>query len=245
MKLRNKTAIVTGANRSIGRSIAHLFAQEGAAIAISYRSDEVGARRCVELIEGTGQKAVAIQADFSDVKQVPRFFEQAVAFLGEIDILVNCAAGYDTTGFLNLDVKTFDHLLQVGVVGPMALTQLVAKQMCAKKRGGSIINISSISGIAPYPNRTAHSTAKAALNMLTRVTALELAPYGIRVNAIAPGATPYDSDETGMATDSIPLGRVGTPEDQAKAALYLASEDSSWMTGHVMVIDGGQSLSFG
>jgi NAD(P)-dependent dehydrogenase (short-subunit alcohol dehydrogenase family) len=111
---------------------------------------------------------------------------------------------------------------------------------------GKIINISSISGERPYPNRTAFSASKAALNMMTKSTALELAPYRIRVNAIAPGATPYDTEalENHSLIQEIPLKRTGKPEDHASAAVFLASEDSSWMTGQIMTIDGGQSLSF-
>ncbi len=122
------------------------------------------------------------------------------------------------------------------------MTQLTAKDMIAHKKNGAIINISSISGLRPYPNRVAHSAAKAALNMLTKSTALELAPYGIRVNAIAPGGIPYE--ESTEPTAENPLGRYGRPDDIANAALFLAGDDSSWMTGQIMVIDGGHSLSF-
>ncbi len=157
---------------------------------------------------------------------------------------MNNAAVYDTSAFLNLEVATYEHLLRVGVMAPMLLTQLTAKDMIAKSISGSIINVSSISGHRPYPNRVAHSSAKAALNMLTQSTALELAAFGIRVNGISPGATPYD----GAAVDPsfrIPLQRGGTPEDQAAAALYLASLESSWMTGQMLTVDGGQSLTMG
>ncbi|GAB4232796.1 MAG: hypothetical protein Tsb0021_11560 [Chlamydiales bacterium] len=128
-------------------------------------------------------------------------------------------------------------------MAPMLLTQMVARQMVEKKIKGSIINISSISGLRPYQNRAAHSTAKAALIMLTKSCTLELGKFNIRVNAIAPGSTPYDSSGEGFVTEGIPLVRTGTPKDQANAAaVFLASDDSSWMTGHTMVVDGGQSL---
>ncbi|MBX9976642.1 MAG: SDR family oxidoreductase, partial [Alphaproteobacteria bacterium] len=166
----------------------------------------------------------------------------AVSFLGGVDILVNNAGGYDTTAFVDLSPTTFDDVLCVSVRAPMILTQLAAKNMRTRNEKGAIVNISSISGLRPYPCRVAHSTAKAALNMLTQTTALELAPYGIRVNAICPGGVPYDAKDT--YADMIPLGRDGKPEDIAKAALFLASDDASWMTGHIMVIDGGQGLSF-
>lgn len=186
----------------------------------------------------------AIYADFSSPDNVDIFFKDALNFLGSIDILVNCAGGYDTSSFLELDVETFELLFKVGVSASMRLIQLAAQSMIRAKIPGSIINISSISGNRPYPNRVAHSTAKAALNMLTQRTALELAQYNIRVNAIAPGATPYNDDIDPTLLRGIPLKRAGLPEDQANAAVFLASEESSWMTGQIMTIDGGQSLSF-
>lgn len=242
MKLHKKKAIVTGANRSIGQAIAIAFAREGADVVISYRTDEKGAQATVEAIKKLGHDAKAIQADFTQLDGIEHFFKQALYFLGSVDILVNNAAAYNTSEFLLLNVNDFEHLLKVNVTAPMILTQLVTKQMIADHVDGKIINISSISGERPYPNRVAHSTAKAALNMLTKSTALELAKYRIRVNAIAPGATPYEGDSS--ESTGIPLNRTGTPEDQASAALHLASDESSWMTGQVITIDGGQSLSF-
>lgn len=245
MKLLGKKAIVTGANKSIGRAIAIAFAEEGADVVISYRSDEKGALETVKAIQDKGRLSKAIHADFIEVKAIEHFFKQAMDFLGHVDILVNNAAGYDTSSFLELSVETFEHLFKAGVMAPMLLTQLAAKQMIQGKIAGKIINISSISGNRPYPNRTAHSTAKSALNMLTQSTALELAPYNIRVNAIAPGVTPYDEStiyESAVA-EGIPIKRAGTPKDQAHAAIYLASDDSAWTTGHILIVDGGQSLS--
>jgi NAD(P)-dependent dehydrogenase (short-subunit alcohol dehydrogenase family) len=243
MKLFNKKAIVTGASRSIGKAIAHAFAEQGADVVISYRSNDSGAKETVAAIHKLGRASKAIYADFSHPEKAARFFEEALEFLGKVDILVNNAAEYDTTPFLDLDVVQFSHLLNVNVSIPMFLTQLAAKYMIQKRIKGTIINISAISGTRPYPNRVAHGTAKAALNMLTRTTALELAPYGIRVNGIAPGATPYEKnpiDKDSLA--AIPLNRMGLPEDQAQAALFLASDDSSWATGQILTIDGGQSL---
>ena len=245
MRLLNKKAIVTGANKSIGRAIAIAFAEEGADVVISYRTDEKGGAETCEVIQSKG-RLVAIHADFIEVETIEHFFQQAVDFLGHIDILVNNAAGYDTTSFLDLSVEKFQYLLKAGLVAPMLLTQLAAKHMIQNAIPGKIINISSITGIRPYPNQLAHSTAKSALNMLTQSTALELAPYNIRVNAIAPGATPYDESTIyeSSVIKGIPLKRAGTARDQANAALYLASDESSWVTGHILTVDGGHSLSF-
>lgn len=246
MKLLGKKAIVTGANKSIGKAIAIAFAKEGADVVISYRTDEKGAFETVEAIRATGRQSKAMYGDFIEVKEVEHFFNQAIEFLRHVDILVNNAAGYDTTPFFDLSVDKFEHLLKVGVVAPMLFTQLAAKHMIQEKIAGKIINISAISGNRPYPNRVAHSAAKSALNMLTQSTALELAPYHIRVNAIAPGATPYDESTIyeSAAMEGIPLKRAGTAKDQASAAVYLASDDSAWVTGHILIVDGGQSLSF-
>jgi len=242
--LKRNVRSVSGANRSIGKAIAIAFAKEGVDVLISYRSDEDGASKTVASIEELGRQAKAVYADFSQFENVDLFFDEAVDFLGEVDLLVNNAAGYNTSDFLNLNPDDFNRLLHVGVTAPMRLTQMVARQMVDKSIGGSIINISSISGLRPYQNRAAHSTAKAALNMLTKSCALELGKFNIRVNAIAPGSTPYDSSEEGFITEGIPLNRTGTPEDQADAAVFLASDDSSWMTGHVIVVDGGHTLSY-
>lgn len=246
MKLLGKKAIVTGAYKSIGKAIAIAFAEEGADVVISYRSDEEEAQETVQVIKDMGRASLAIYGDFTDIKQVEKFFKQAIDFLGNIDILVNNAAGYDTSAFLDLKVERLEYLLKVGVMAPMLLTQLAARLMIQENISGKIINISSISGTRPYPNRVANSTAKSALNMLTQSTAIELAPYHIRVNAIAPGTTPYDESTIfeSSVMEGIPLKRAGKAKDHASAAIYLASDDSSWITGQVLTVDGGQSLSF-
>lgn len=242
MRLLGKKAIVTGANRSIGKAIAIAFAKEGADVVISYRSDEAGAKDTISAVEKLGRSGKCLFADFSTTEGVKIFFQQAIEYLGRVDILVNNAGGYDTKSFLDLDIDKFESVLKVSLSAPMLLTQLAARGMIQLSIAGVIINISSISGNRPYPNRVAHSTAKAALNMLTQATALELAQYNIRVNAIAPGTTPYEGDVT--SNFEIPLKRMGKPLDQATAALFLASDESSWMTGQILTIDGGQSLSF-
>lgn len=243
MRLERKKAIVTGANRSIGRAIALLFAKEGAEVVISYRSDKKGAEEVVDCIQKAGGNARAIYADFSTCEGVSQFYSECLQVLGHVDILVNNAGGYNTLGFFELTPHDFEDLMQVTLMTPFFLSQLVAKGMVERQIKGSIINISSISGSRPTLDRVAHATGKAALNMLTQTMALELAQYGIRVNAIAPGYTPYESLEVDPAIQDIPLGRAGLPSDQASTALFLATEESSWTTGQILTVDGGHSVA--
>ncbi|MBS0652451.1 MAG: SDR family oxidoreductase [Verrucomicrobia bacterium] len=244
MRLKGEKVIVTGANRSIGKAIAELFAKEGAELVISYRSDKKGAEETVQRIQKAGGTAKALHADFSTYAGIEQFYHESVKALGWVDILVNNAAGYNTLDFFELKPQDFEQLLQVSLMTPFFLSQLVAKGMVQGQIAGNIINISSISGARPSLNRVAHASGKAALNMLTQCMALELARHRIRVNAIAPGYTPYeDTAELDPAVNDIPLGRPGVPNDQASAALFLATEESSWITGQVLTVDGGHSVA--
>ncbi|MBA3816358.1 MAG: SDR family oxidoreductase [Parachlamydiaceae bacterium] len=242
MRLIGKKVIVTGANRSIGKAIALLFAKEGAELVISYRSDKKGAEEVIDCIKKTSGSATALYADFSTYGGIEQFYKESVQVLGQIDVLINNAGGFNTQSFFELKHQDFEKLLQVTLMTPFYLSQLVAKGMLEKQIRGNIINISSISGARPSMNRIAHASAKAALNMLTQSMALELAQHGIRVNAIAPGYTPYENLEFDSAIKDIPLGRAGLPSDQASTALFLATEESSWMTGQILTIDGGHSI---
>lgn len=244
MKLKGKKAVVTGANRSIGRAIAHVFAQEGSELVVSYRSDKKGVEETVDTIQEDNGKVTAVFADFSTFEGIQQFYKECMRILGRIDILVNNAAAYDTQGFFDLKPEEFQKVLQISVLAPFFLSQLVAQEMIENHVKGNIIHISSISGTRPSLNRVAHATAKAALNMLTQSMALELASHQIRVNAIAPGYTPYELNaELDPFLNDIPLRRAGLPLDQAQAALFLATEQSSWITGQIMTVDGGHSIS--
>ena len=234
---------MTGANRSIGKAIALLFTKEGAELVISYRSDKKGAEEIIDCIQKKNGNVRALCADFSTHEGVEQFYRECLSVLGHVDVLVNNAGGYNTLGFFELTNRDFEQLLQVTLMTPFFLSQLVAKGMVQKQIKGNIINISSISGTRPTMNRVAHASGKAALNMLTQTMALELAQYGIRVNAIAPGYTPYENSEFDSAIKDIPLGRAGLPTDQASTALFLATEESSWMTGQVLTVDGGHSIA--
>lgn len=242
MKLKDKKVIVTGASKNIGAGIALKFAKEGGTVLIHYNSDEKGALETKDRIDKAGGTSFILQGDLSTSAGVETFAGKAIDRIGGVDVLVNCAAGYDTSHFLKLKGDTMRSILSIGAVGSMELMQKVATSMITTDTKGSIINISSVSGFRAYPNRSAHGTAKAALNMLTQTAALDLGERGIRVNAICPGSVPYEGGGD-YVTERIPLGRPGKPEDIANAALFLASDDASWITGHLMVVDGGHSLS--
>lgn len=240
MRMLGKSALITGASKSIGRAIALAFSREGARVAITYRNDLDGALEVIQAINDAGGEAIAVQAEFTDEASMKTAFEDALDFLGKVDILVNNAADYDSSCFLSLEVSALQRLLHAGVVAPVYLTQLASHHMIGQKIQGSILNISSISGSHPSPCRLAHSTTKAALNMATKNMALELRPHGIRVNAIAPGSTPYGPLTLPETVEvDFTLQREGTPEDQARVAISLCTEDGAWITGQVITVDGG------
>lgn len=241
MKLQGKKALITGASQGIGKAIALAFAREGADVCISYKTSELEAKNTVSELINLGAFGKALFLDFLQTDGCKVFFDQALEALGQIDILVNCAAEYDMSSFLDLDKNQLDLLWKVGVLGPVELIQMTAKKMIEKNLSGSIINISSVVGVRPFLKRFSHATVKAALNMLTKSSALELGEYSIRVNAIAPGT--IKTKEANSSSD--PIKRFGELEDVANLAVFLGSEDSSWVTGQVIVVDGGSSLSFG
>lgn len=254
MDFTEKKVIVTGASRSIGQRIALAFAEKGADVVISYHSDAKGAEKTIQAIKNMGRNAQAFCVDFSEMQQVPSFVEQAINYLGSVDIvdiLVNNAGMLCRETIFDLSPEKMQQVFQVNSISPLYLTQLCTKSMKERGNKGCIINISSISGTITMPKGIGYGASKAALNKWTKHAALDLAKYGIRVNAIAPGVI-----ESGMNEDTatsnpelwqyyisnIPLQRPGTPNDIAHMALFLASEKASWITGKVVMVDGGHVL---
>jgi NAD(P)-dependent dehydrogenase (short-subunit alcohol dehydrogenase family) len=248
MKLEGQVALITGGSRSIGRSIA--LAREGAMVAVNYIRQAEEAQSTVREIEALGRKALAIKADTSQRAQVHSMVDEVAARLGPIDILVNNAGVQKRVYFLDLEEADWDWMLSVNLKGYFLVGQAVAVGM--KSRGkGKIINISSEAGGFPAQRMTAYCVSKAGVTMLTKCMALELAPYGIRVNAIAPGLTRTDINRKDLEDETflkarlarIPLGRVLSPEDLGGAAIFLASADSDMMTGMTIQVDGGRGIA--
>ncbi|MCL4459948.1 MAG: 3-oxoacyl-ACP reductase FabG [Chloroflexi bacterium] len=248
MRFGGEAVIVTGASRGIGRAIAIAFAREGARVAVNYQKDKAGAEETVESIRRDGGQALAIQADVSQASEVEELVGRTEKELGPITVLVNNAATFLRTTLLETDEKDWDRLFAVNVRGPFLMSRAVARKMI-ERRKGAIINVSSILATVAVDRRTAYCASKGALNAFTRALALEMAPFGIRVNAIAPGlvATNEMNDwlaEIGMRADFeryVPWQRLGTAEEIAQVAVFLASDESNYMVGAVIPVDGALS----
>ena len=245
--LENKTALVTGAGRGIGRAIALALAECGADVAGNYSGSKEQAEETVRQIIEMGRKAVAIQADVSEEADCVRMFAQAEEALGPVDILVN-NAGITRDGLaVRMSGEDFEKVLDVNLKGAFYCMKLAAKGMM-KRRYGRIVSISSISGVKGNPGQINYCAAKAGIIGMTKSLARELAPRGITVNAIAPGY--IESDMTAVLPDKVkesvlsqvPLGRMGKPEDIAQAAVFLASDQASYITGQTLLVDGGMGI---
>jgi len=250
MKLEGKVALVTGGSRSIGRAIGLALAREGATLAVNYVSHAEAAQSVVREVEVLGGRALAVRADTSQRSQVQAMVEEVETRLGPIDILVNNAGVQKRVYFLDLAEEDWDWMLDVNLKGCFLVGQAVAARMKARGRG-KIINISSEAAGFPAQRMTAYCVSKAGVTMLTKCMALELAPHGIRVNALAPGLTRTDINRKDLEDESflkmrvarIPLGRVMNPEDLLGAAVFLASADSDSMTGTTLQVDGGRGIA--
>lgn len=244
-KLAGKVAVVTGASKGIGASIAEHLAKEGASVVVNYSSSKQGADAVVERITKAGGKAVAVQGDVSKEADAVRLFEETKKAYRKVDILINNAGVYE---FVPLESTTPDHfhkLVDVNVLGVLLATREAAKLM---GEGGTVLNISSIVGRTAAPGGSVYSATKAAVDSLTDSLSRELGPRKIRVNSLNPGmivteglhsAGIVGSDFQKSVEAGTPFGRLGTPEDIARAAVFFASDDSGWITGQTLVASGG------
>ncbi len=246
-RLQGKVVAITGGNQGIGLGIAQRFVQEGAAVSICYLSDKAGTESVLSGLQANNAKAIAVQADISKLADGQRFIEQTASQLGEIDILINNAGVERRANFWEVTEADYDFVLNVNLKGLFFITQAFVKHQMAAKAGGKIINLSSVHEELPFPHFSTYCASKGGVKMLTRDLAIELAPFGITINSIAPGAieTPINSallhDPTKLQAllQNIPLKRLGKPADVASVAVFLASDESSYITGTTIFIDGG------
>ncbi|BCS81389.1 3-oxoacyl-[acyl-carrier-protein] reductase [Anaerocellum diazotrophicum] len=245
--LKDKVALITGASRGIGKAIALKFAQNGANVIINYSSSQSQAESLKEEIEKIGTKAIMIKCDVSNPDEVNQMFSQAEKEFGKIDILVNNAGVTKDALILRMNEEDFDKVIAINLKGAFLCARAAAKIM-VKQRFGNIINISSVVGIAGNMGQANYAASKAGIIGLTKSLAKELASRNIRVNAIAPGFIKTDMTEVlsdkikESMLSSIPLGRFGEADEVANVALFLASNLSSYITGQVIVVDGGMIM---
>ncbi|MFQ5556009.1 MAG: SDR family NAD(P)-dependent oxidoreductase [Acidimicrobiales bacterium] len=245
-RFEGQTVLVTGASRGIGAAAALAFAAEGARVAVNYRADEPGATQVVETIRAEGATAEPFRADVARRADVEALAGDVEARLGRVAVLVNNAAIIDRSGFFDIDLERFEEVWHANVRGVYQLSRIVGASMVAG-RGGAIVHISSILARLAVPNRTAYITSKAAIEGLTRAMALELAPHGVRVNAVAPGLIATEALLAGMPDKGvqaevqrhIPGGRFGRPDEIAAAILWVASSEASYLNGSVITVDAG------
>lgn len=250
--LPGKVALITGASRGIGRSIALAFAEAGAKLAVSSRNKRPPElEKVAEQVRAMGGEALVIPAHVGKKAEVQKLVQGTLQAFGRIDVLVNNAgANPILSSMVDLEEEAFDKVLEVNLKGAFLMSKAVAKEMI-KQGGGRIINISSVSGLRARADQTgAYCISKAALNMMTQVMARELAPHNILVNAIAPGSikTEFsrvnwtDPDRQAQRIREIELKRFGEPEEVVGLALFLATEASSFVTGEIIRVDGGQTI---
>ena len=247
-KLEGKVAVVTGASKGIGASIAKHLAAEGASVVVNYSSSKEGADVVVAQITKNGGKAVAVKANVSRKDEITKLFAEAKKAFGRLDILVNNAGIYDFKPLEEITEEHFHNQFDLNVLGTLLTTQEAVKHF--DSAGGSVINLSSVVSTLGMPGASVYSATKAAVNVITVSLAKELGPKKIRVNAIAPGMVETEGTETAGVTgpdspmrkhieSQTPVGRIGQPQDIASVAVFLASSDAAWVSGETWFVSGG------
>jgi 3-oxoacyl-[acyl-carrier protein] reductase len=246
-KLAGKVAIVTGASKGIGASIAEHLAAEGASVVVNYSSSKSGADAVVKRITAKGGRAISVQADVSNPQDITRLLGETKAAYGKLDILVNNAGIYEFAPLESVTAEHFHKQFNLNVLGLLLTTQEAVKLIGPE--GGSVINISSIVGQMPFQGASVYSATKAAVDAITVVLSKELGPQKIRVNSLNPGMVETEGlhsagfaegDFRKLLESQTPLGRIAQPEDIARAAVFFASDDAGWVTGQTLLLTGGQ-----
>jgi glucose 1-dehydrogenase len=251
-KFSNKTVLITGSGRGIGRAIAIKFGQEGANVVVNDLHDDENAAETIKQVQATGAKAVFLQADISKVANVQTLLNQSVAAFGSLDILINNAGVEIHAPFWEVTEQQYDIVMNVNLKGMFFLTQAFVQYVKANNRPGVIVNNSSVHEELPFPNFAAYCASKGAMQMVMRNLAVELAPFNIRINNVAPGAikTPINSDLLSKpelmsaVQNNISLHRFGEPEDVANTMAFLASDDAKYVTGSTYYVDGGLAYHY-
>lgn len=247
--LQGRAALVTGASMGIGAAIAEALGAAGADVAINFRSHRDDAEKVAEAVRAAGSRALLVQADVADEQAVDRMVEATVAEFGGCDIAVGNAVFSDRTLFWELSTESFHRTMDVSMWGALYLLRAVTRQMMEQNRGGSIVYISSPHAFTPAPRAMPYNMAKAAVDMMARTAAIELAPHRIRVNLVHPGwiDTPGErkfasEEKLAAAAEKLPWGRLGRPDEVARAVVFLCDPKSDYMTGGSMLVDGGITL---
>lgn len=255
MRLKNKTAIVTGSSQGIGRAIALRFAGEGANVVINYNRNPQGAEEALREIEAAGGSGLIVQADLGKLADIKKLMATAIEHFGRVDILVNNAGLETHAPFWEVKEEDYDKVLNVNLKGVFFTTQEFVRHLMLDNshgRKGKVVNISSVHEELPFPNFSAYCVSKGGLKMLTRNLAVELGSMGININNIAPGAveTPINSKllndpmKLGALLNQIPLGRLGQPADVSGLAVFLSSDDADYVTGATYYVDGGLTWNY-